>query len=115
MKGRIVIVAVVAILGAILGYLGSFIQFKNESAHGSEYSSWEHEWLMFPALPGVLISSALRPFDYQLTQHWTLDKHGIALWNGLVFAVLAVPPTLLIRRKRKASKKSAAGDALRRA
>ena len=103
MKKRILIVTVIAVLGIALGYLGGFVQFKNESIHGSEYSSWNHEWLTLPSLPGLLITSSLSPVDYQLTQHWNQDKHGTAFWNGLVFAVLALPPTLLIGRKRKTS------------
>jgi hypothetical protein len=99
MKKRIVIVAVLAVLGVALGYLGGFIQFKNESSHGADYSSWNHEWMIMPALPGILVSSALSPFDYQLTEHWIQDKHSIAIWNGTLFAVLALPPALLIKRR----------------
>ena len=103
MKNRIIIVVTVAVLGVALGYLGGFIQFTNESTHGAEHSSWNHEWIMLPALPGILISSSTSPVDYQLTEHWIQDKHSMAFWNGLVFAVLAMPPALLIRRKRKTS------------
>lgn len=38
-------------IGVGLGYLGGFIHL-NETHHGSQYSSWEHEWLMLPALDG---------------------------------------------------------------
>ena len=103
MKNRIVIVAAVAVFGVALGYIGGFIQFTNESSHGAEQSSWHHEWIMLPALPGILISSSTSPVDYQLTEHWVQDKHSMAFWNGLVFAVLAMPPVLLIRRKRRTS------------
>lgn len=103
MKRRTVIVIAVALLGAALGYLGGFVQFKNESTHGSEYSSWEYEWLIIPAYPGILISSAFRTFDYQLTEQWIQDKHNTAIWNGVLFAVLALTPALLIKRSQKKS------------
>ena len=100
-----IIVIAITVLGTALGYLGGFVQFKNESTHGSQYSSWEHEWLIMPALPGILISSTLRPFDYQLTEHWSQDKHSTAFWNGVLFGMLALTPALLIKKKRKTSNK----------
>jgi hypothetical protein len=103
MKRRIPIMAGVAMIGVGLGYLGGFIQFLNETHHGSQYSSWEHEWLMLPALPGILISSILCPYDYRLTEQWSRDKHSTAVWNGLVFAALTLPPAVLIKRRREAS------------
>jgi hypothetical protein len=58
---------------------------------------------MLPALPGILISSILCPYDYRLTEQWSRDKHSTAVWNGLVFAALTLPPAVLIKRRRKAS------------
>lgn len=100
MRKRIASLTGVILLGMVLGYLGGFIQYRNESRHGSQYSNWEHEWLMIPALPGILVSSILGQHDYQLTEHWIQHRHSMAAWNGLVFAVLAAAPVLLIKRTR---------------
>ena len=79
-----------ALLGVILGYLGAYVEYANERDHGASYSQWKHEWLSIPALPGRLIASSFHGYDYCLTEAWSLGKHRIAFWNGVVFLPLGL-------------------------
>jgi hypothetical protein len=82
--------AIAAVIGIGLGYFGAYIQFANERDHGSSYSEWKHEWAAIAALPGKIIASRLRGYDYRLTEAWSLDKHRIAALNGIVFLPLGL-------------------------
>lgn len=102
---KIVIGCVLAgLVGILLGYVGAYIEYSNERDHGTTYSQWRGEWIGLPALPGMLIARRLRQYDYQLTEAWTLDKHRIALVNGLCY----LPLGLAAMMRRKASHKGVA-------
>jgi hypothetical protein len=109
---KVVIGCVLAgLIGILLGYVGAYFEYRNERDHGSTYAQWRGEWIGLPALPGMLMAGQLRPYDYQLTEAWMLDKHRIALLNGLCY----LPLGLITMMRRKASNKGVVliGDPLR--
>jgi hypothetical protein len=86
MKKRIGIGCLIAAaLGVLLGYLGAFVEFGNERDHGASYSQWRGEAFVLPAMPGMIATAKLRPYDYQLTERWLADKHLVALMNGVIY------------------------------
>lgn len=99
------------LLGFLLGYIGAYIEYINERDHGASYAQWRNEWVALSALPGRLIADRLRLYDYQLTEAWLLDKHRIALMNGLFYMPLGLAAMI----RKKASNKGAVliGDPLR--
>ena len=88
MSATLTSLIVCALIGALLGYAGAFMEYTNERDHGAEYSSWEFEWLGVVALPGKLLASLIRSYDYRLTEAWIIDKHRIASLNAIVFLPL---------------------------
>jgi hypothetical protein len=97
MKTTVIGCAIAGLIGILLGYTGAYVQFTNERDHGASYSQWSSEWFGLAALPGLLIADRVRQYDYELTEAWILDKHRIALMNGVFYLPLGL--AVLIRKK----------------
>ena len=80
---------VVAVLGVLTGYLGAWLTYQNELAHGASYRNHGYTFLVLPALPGLTIAERMSPGDWQLTEVW-LDRHQIASANGCFWFGVAV-------------------------
>jgi len=90
MTRRLSACAGIALVGAMLGYVGCFAEYRNEVLHGAEYSEWRLPWLSLVAAPGKITARSLRYHDYGLMEAWKQDRHRIALWNGLFLAPLGL-------------------------
>ena len=80
----------VALAGALLGYIGSFSEYRNEFLHGADRSKWTASWLALVAAPGKMTARSLRYGDYGPMEAWKQDRHRVALWNGLFLAPLGL-------------------------
>lgn len=80
----------IALAGVMLGYIGSFSEYRNEVLYGDAQSKWKVPWLAFVAAPGKITARSLRYRDYGPTEAWRRDRHRIALWNGLFLAPLGL-------------------------
>jgi hypothetical protein len=74
-------------IGFILGYVGSWVEHRNESRFGASYSQFEFEWVGFFTLPGRIITQ-----EFVHTHDWSVDEAwhyrvDISLWNALVWCV----------------------------
>ncbi|MBM4157008.1 MAG: hypothetical protein FJ221_18585 [Lentisphaerae bacterium] len=76
--------------GALLGYIGSFWEYRNEFFHGADRSKFAAPWLSIVAAPGRMTARSLRSGDYEPMEAWKQDRHRIALWNGLFLAPLGL-------------------------
>jgi hypothetical protein len=74
-------IVLVAALGLLAGYVGAWIEFRNELAHGASYVKHEYTLFVFPALPGIIIAQHFSP-DWRLQEVWQ-HRHLIASANGL--------------------------------
>lgn len=78
-------VAVAAILGLALGWLGVTIEIHNVSRYGAAYSQYTADFLAIPALPGMCMVEHRLGYDLQLGEIASYRWHAVG-WNGLCYA-----------------------------
>ena len=76
-------VAIALALAAILGLIGAWYTHLDESRHGASYSEYEYEYFRLVALPGILVTSALCPYDLRIDELWR-KRDSVILWNTVV-------------------------------
>jgi hypothetical protein len=78
----------VAVLGILAGYLGTWITYRNELVHGASYVSHEYTLLAFSALPGSIITECFSSGDWQLLEARE-HRHLLASANGFFWVSVA--------------------------
>lgn len=91
---RVVVVA--TLLGLLAAVVGLAIENRNVEQHGVEYSSYQFDWLVLGALPGIFVTEARQGVDFQVGEHM-LHQPAVIGWNSLVYGAVAAGTFFLIR------------------
>jgi hypothetical protein len=74
-------------IGFCLGYLGAWVEHRNESRFGTSYSQFKFEWVSFFSLPGeIVVGKFIHTYDWTVDEAWNY-RMETSLWNALFWCV----------------------------